>query len=126
MYKKIKHFIGGEDLKFTSVFETKNKILAEFHNLHNKNVCQEKDILVKIINDIIDIFSEFIFHKFNNSLIDATFSSELKNVDVIPVFKKKDPNNVENYCPGIILPKLPKIYERCLYDQMYKYVNHIL
>ena len=81
---------------------------------------------MKRINDIIDIFSEFIFHKFNNSLIDATFYSELKNVDVILVFKKTDPNNVENYCPGSILPKLSKIYERCPYDQMYKYVNHIL
>ena len=45
---------------------------------------------------------------------------------MIPVFKKKDRNNVENYRPESILPNLPKIYERCLYDQMYKYFNHIL
>ena len=44
---------------------------------------------------------------------------------MIPVFKKKDRNNVENYRPVSILPNLSKIYERCLYDQMYKYFNHI-
>ena len=55
-----------------------------------------------------------------------TFLSELKNAYMIPVFKKKDRNDVENYRPGSILPNLSKIYERCLYGQMYKYFNHIL
>ena len=81
---------------------------------------------MKIRKDDINIFSEFIFHDFNNSIFDATFPSELKNEDMIPVFKKKDRNNVENYRPVSILPNLSKIYERCLYDQMYKYFNHIL
>ena len=81
---------------------------------------------MKIRKDNINIFSEFIFHDFNNSIFDATFPSELKNEDMIPVFKKKDRNNVENYRPVSILPNLSKIYERCLYDQMYKYFNHIL
>ena len=45
---------------------------------------------------------------------------------MIPVFKKKDRNNIENYRPVSILPNFSKIYERCLYDQMYKYFNHIL
>ena len=38
--------------------------------------------------------------------------SELKNADVIPVFKKKDRNNVENYRQVNILPNFLKIYER--------------
>ena len=108
--------MSGKDLNFSFIFEIKNKILAEIHNLDTKKACQ----------DNIDIFSEFIFHNFNNSISDATFPSELKNADVIPVFKKKDRNNVENYRPVSILPNLSKIYERCLYDQMYKYFNHIL
>ena len=63
---------------------------------------------------------------FSNSVLDATFPSELKNAVVISIFKKKDRNNVEQYRPVIILPNLQKIYERCLYAQMYKYFNHIL
>ena len=59
-------------------FETKNKILAEIHNLDKKKAYQESDIPVKIIKDNIDIFSEFILHNFNNSIFDATFYSELK------------------------------------------------
>ena len=91
--------MSGKDLKFSFIFETKNKTLAEIHNLDNKKACQESDITVKIIKDNIDIFSEFLFHNFNNSIFDATFPSELKNADVISVFKKKDRKNVENYRP---------------------------
>ena len=118
--------MSGKDLKFSFIFETKNKILAEIHNLDNKKACQESDIPVKINKDNIDIFSEFIFHNFNNSIFDATFPTELKNADGIPVFKKKNRNNVENYRLVSILPNLLELYERCLYDQMYKYFNHIL
>ena len=77
--KKIKHFMSVKDLQFSFNFETKNKILAEIHNLDKKKACQESDIPVKIIKDNIDIFSEFILHNFNNSIFDATFPSELKN-----------------------------------------------
>ena len=49
-------------------------------------------LLVKETKDNVHIFSEFIFHNSNNLVFDANFSSELKNADVIPVFKKKDWN----------------------------------
>ena len=81
---------------------------------------------MKIIKDNIDIFSKFIFHNFNNLIFDATFPSELKNADKIPVFKKKDRNIIENYRPVSIFSNLIKIYERCLNDQADKYFNHIL
>ena len=82
---------------------------------------------MKIIKDnIFYILSEFIFHNFNNSVFNATFPLWLKKADVIPVFTKKDQNNVENYRPVSILPNLSKMYESCLYDQMYKYFNHTL
>ena len=59
-------------------------------------------------------------------IFDATFPSELKNADVILDFKKKDRNSDENYRPVTILSNWSKIYERCFYNQIYKYFNHIL
>ena len=118
--------MGGKDLKFSFIFGGKKDILAEIHNPDNKKACQESDIPMKIMKDNIDIFSEFAFHNLNNSIFDATFPSELKNADVILVFKKKDRNNVENYRPVSILPNLSKIHGRCLYDQLYRYFNHVL
>ena len=87
--------MSAKDLQFSFNFETRNKILAEVHNL-DKKACQESRILVEIIKDNIDIFSEFILYNFNNSIFDATIPSKLKRADLIPVFEKKDRNNVGN------------------------------
>ena len=62
----IEGVMSGKDLQFSFNFETKNKILAEIHNVDDKKACQESNITVKLCKDNIDIFSEFIFHNFNN------------------------------------------------------------
>ena len=51
----------------------------------------------------------------------------MKNADITPVLKKKkDREEIENYRPVIGLPVLSKVYEKCMYDQMYLYLNKIL
>ena len=40
-----------------------------------------------MIKDNTDIFSEFVFHNFNNSIFDAAFPSELKNVNTGTMLK---------------------------------------
>ena len=81
--------MSGKDLQFSFNFETKNKILAEIHNLDKKKACQESDVPVKIFKEKINIFSEFILHNFNNSIFDATFPSELKKADETQFLKRK-------------------------------------
>ena len=54
-------FMGGTNLKFSFIFKTKNKILAEIRNQDNKKAGQESDITVKIIKGNIDIFFELFF-----------------------------------------------------------------
>ena len=53
--------MSSKDLQFSLNFETKNMILAEIHNLHNKKACQESDIPVKIIKKNNDIFLNLFF-----------------------------------------------------------------
>ena len=43
-----------------------------------------------------------------------------------PLLKKKDRENVEKYRPVSIFPVLSKVYERCMHDEMYAYLNKIL
>ena len=40
--KKIKHFMSGKDLQLSFNFQTKNKILAEIHNLDKKESLSRK------------------------------------------------------------------------------------
>ena len=84
------------------------------------------DIPAKIIKSHNDIFSYFIHHNFNNSLFSSIFLSELKKAGIIPIHKNKSKLDIENYRPVSILSVLCKIYERCMFDQMYSYFNQIL
>ena len=45
------------------------------------------------------------------------FPSDLKAADVTPAFKKKSKTSKDNYRLISILLNIPKIYERCLYNQ---------
>ena len=40
--KKIKHFMSGQDLQLSFNFQTKNKVLAEIHNLDKKESLSKK------------------------------------------------------------------------------------
>ena len=45
----------------------------------------------------------------------------MKYADVIPIHKKDDKTDKENYRPISILPNLSKVYERLMYNQIYPY-----
>ena len=102
---------------FTSHKETEK----ERNNLKIKKASQKSDVLLKIIKENVDNISYFLYHKFNNSLSCATFSTSMKYADVIPIHKKDDKTDKENYRPISILPNLSKVYERLMYNQIYPY-----
>ena len=54
------------------------------------------------------------------------FPGALKVADVIPVFKKEDPNNKANYQPISLLPTFSKIFERVIFEQTEKFSKKIL
>ena len=93
--------------------------------LNTKKACPDGDIPVKLIKMNEDIFSRLIFQNFNQSLINGDFPHCLKQAEVIPVFKKEEKLDKSNYRPVSILPVISKIYERLMYDQMYKYFDQI-
>ena len=123
---EIKEKMKNKNMSFSFSFVTKETILNELRKLNPKKACQESDIPVKIIKENLDIVSNFVYNNFNNSLFSSNFPSHLKNATITPIFKKKDRDNVENYRPVSILPNLSKIYERCMYIQIYEYLNKIL
>ena len=72
-----------------------------------------------------DVFSEFFCANINHSINNSTFPEQLKSADIKPVFKKNSRNDKEHYRPVSILPNISKIYERCLYTQLYDYFDVI-
>ena len=55
---------------------------------------------------------------YQSSIEQNEFTNELKLVDVLPIYKKKDPLNKENYRPVKLLSHMSKFFERILYKQI--------
>ena len=101
-------------------------ISREINNLDKSKACQENDIPTKIIKENCDIFAEHLLADFNRSVNSNTFPDILKLADVRPIFKKEDRTDKCNYRPVSILSNISKIYERCIYNQLYQYFDDIL
>ena len=56
----------------------------------------------------------------------GTFPRSFKISEVIPVYKKDEPYDKNNYRPISILSNLSKIYERYMHDEINAYFDDIL
>ena len=91
-----------------------------------KKATQQGDISVRIIKENKIAFSQFLSQMFNFYIDNNAFPSGLKKADIKLVYKKDDPFEKNNYRPISILPISSKAFERCLYDQVFGYVDNML
>jgi hypothetical protein len=57
------------------------------------------------------------------SLETAVFPTRWKTVNVIPLYKDGERDNVTNYRPISILPVVSKIFERHVHNHLYAYMT---
>ena len=70
------------------------------------------------------IYSSVYLSKiYNYSQADQRFPDSLKNDDVIPIHKKDEKTNKENYLPVSLLPTISKLFERDMYNQIIIYIE---
>ena len=93
-----------------------------------KNLPSDKvsagEIPIKILKEYI--FFPELTNCINESLTNNKFPDTLKLSDITPVFKKFDPSDKANYRPVSMLPLVSKVFEKIMYDQLYKCIEHFL
>ena len=87
----------------------------------NKSV--SGDIPTKILKLSANLCCSTLADCFNTAINDGIFPHDLKLADIVPVFKKKDPLNPENYRPISLLPVISKVFEKILHEQMSNYMD---
>ena len=65
-------------------------------------------------------------HDFNYAVDTSTFPAYLKYADITPAHKKGDKTEKTNYRPVSILPPMSKIFERLLFSQIDRFMDHKL
>ena len=122
---KIKENVKKHDL-FSFYHVNSDKMLKFFQNIDSKKATQEGDIPVRTIREKKITFSKILYQMFNFYIDNNTFPNRVEKGDIKSIYNKDDPLDRTNYRPISILPVLSKTFERCLYDQIYEYIDTIL
>ena len=97
-------------------------VREEIMNVDGSKATPIGNISIDILKSIVDIHRPFITNSMNLLIKKGCFPKELKLVEVIPIFKKKDDLDKENFRPVIVLPHVSKVFERTMYHQKNDYM----
>ena len=115
--------MANSELSFTFQPVTKNQISNLIKLLNDKKAVQSTDIPTKLIKEFCDFVSEFIYKSINHCITEGNFTADFQAAEVRPPYKNDRRADKSNYRPVSILSNVSKIYERCLYSQLYDYFN---
>ena len=119
---KIKQHVNIDD-KFSFSESTDQQFQALIKSLDPKKVTVDNDIPSKMLLVTNEISSIYLSKIYNFSQADQRFPDSLKNADVIPIHKKDEKTNKENYRPVSLLPTISKLFERDMYNQIIIYIE---
>ena len=68
-------------------------------------------------------FSKIIYKSINHSITEENFIADFKEAEFRPLYKNDGRADKPIYQPISILSNVSKIYERCLYNQLYDYFD---
>ena len=80
-------------------------------------------IPIGIFKNNVDIFSFILSHLFNLSLTQGVFPVMHKKGRITPLFKSKNPQDVQNYRPICILNSINKILEKIVNNRLLKHLS---
>ena len=99
---------------------TSDEIIDIISELDNN---KSSDIPVRIIKKASHVISPILSEHFNNLMTDGVFPEVLKVGKVTPVYKKENPESIENYRPISTLPVFGKIFEKIIYNRLYSFLQ---
>ena len=99
-------------------------ILTLIQQLNINKCAGPQEIPIKVVKMSAPVVATVLELLFNKCLISGVFPSSLKIGKIIPIHKKGSKNECSNYRLITLLSRLSKIFEKCIYDQMYAYLEN--
>ena len=110
-----------ETFKFQLV--SNNEVKKEIKNLDTKKSSTYGPIPATILKQCVNAYLPHLTNSINYSIQHSSFPQELKLSEVIPVYKKLNPLQKENYRPLSLLPHVSKVFERIIHKQITNYIT---
>ena len=93
------------------------RIIRDFEN------GKASDIPIKVIKKSAHVIAPILSKYYNFLMRAGLFPDILKTGKITPVYKKGDPEIIENYRPISTLSVFGKIFEKIIYTRLYKFVS---
>ena len=100
-----------------------HEILEIINKLKNKTSCAYDGISSKLLKAIKNEICHPISILVNKSLSEGVFPDELKLAKVVPIYKSKNKECIDNYRPISVLPAISKIYEKVVFKRLYSFLD---
>ena len=108
---------------FKSQFLSNDEMKKEIENLDTKKSSTYGYIPGTILKPCVNAYLSHLTNSINYSIQYSNCPQDLKLSEVIPVFKKLDPLQKENYRLVSLLPHVSKIFERIIHKQITNYMT---
>lgn len=95
-------------------------IAKKIKNKHSSGV---DNIPTSIVKTAIPIIKDVLCYIINNSFKQGIFPEQLKIALVKPIFKKGDPEKMENYRPISLLPAFSKVFELIMCHRLIEFMK---
>ena len=109
--------------KLSNVFFSKDDVYKVLCTLNSHKAYGCDNLSPLVLRECASQLSPSLALLFNLSMSAGVVPNQWKEANVVPIHKKGDTNNVENYRPVSLLSSVSKVMERCIYNQIYPVVE---
>jgi hypothetical protein len=97
---------------------TEEEVVKLSINLKGKSTAGYDDIPESLVKRCIQLIKKPLTHIYNTSLNAGVFPDAWKTVKVIPLYKKGDRHDMDNYRPTAIISVFTKLLEMVMYNRL--------
>ena len=111
------------DLRVSDIIVNENEVLDQIKCLDIGKSTGHDGISPRMLKEAGHTIVHSLTHLFNMSMKYGSFPDTWKKANVIPIFKKGDKDNANNYRPISVLPIISKIFERIIFKHVYNHLH---
>ena len=116
-------FEGKVTTKIDKVIFTEHDILSIIRSLNSNKAHGWDDISIRMVKMCDESIAYPLKIIFETALKSGIYPDKWKKANVVPVHKKESKNILKNYRPISLLPVCGKIFEKCIYNSLYFYLE---
>ena len=99
------------------------EISKNVRKLKNHEAAGFDGLTAEILKVSLDVICDRLTYLVNESLLSGVFPKIWKTAKVVPIFKSGKKSNCENYRPISISSVLSKVFERVVFERLYKFMQ---